>query len=89
VAAYVAGDLGDADRDAVDRHLDGCGACQDRVADLIADAAVAEGFDGHEPSPELRDRVLATIESTPQEQDPPPGQSDPGDRDAPGSDGWC
>lgn len=87
VAAYVAGDLGDADRDAVDRHLDACGACQDRVADLLTDAAAVEGFDGGLPSPGLRDRVLARIESTPQEQDPPPGQSEAGDRDAPGSDG--
>ena len=49
------------------RHLDGCQACRDEVRELQRAAARMGGAQAATPPPELRARILAAAERTPQQ----------------------
>lgn len=61
VGAYAIDALDDIERAAFERHLDECPACQAEVADLREAAAMIGATVAAQPSPELRERVLAEI----------------------------
>jgi len=63
LAAYSLDALEEAERDRVERHLEGCGACRERVRWLwpaidMLPAAVAQ----QDPPPALRERLMAIVE---------------------------
>lgn len=65
-AAYALDALGPEDRWTYERHLDGCERCRGEVA-ALRDSAVEMAYaaEGPEPSPDLRDRILAAAREEP------------------------
>lgn len=70
--AYALDALSDPERDDFERHLEECDACRMEVEELRRTAARLGSLEHAVPSPHLRRRVLAGIESMPQESDVPP-----------------
>lgn len=71
VGAYVLDALSDEERLAFERHLAGCEACRAEVADLQRVVDVLPlACDAVEPSPALRDRLMAAIEAEQDERAP-------------------
>jgi Putative zinc-finger len=59
---YVLGTLDASSRDGVDRHLAWCAGCRKEAGELAEGAAaLAVGLPSSEPSPEVRDRVVAVV----------------------------
>jgi anti-sigma-K factor RskA len=69
-APYALDALEPGERRRFEKHLQGCGRCTVEVRDLAEDA-VRLAWSAAEPAPAtLRDRVLAAVRATPQEQAP-------------------
>jgi anti-sigma-K factor RskA len=65
-AAYALDALDPEDRWTYERHLDGCERCREEVVALRESAAeMAYAAEGPEPSPELRERILAAAREEP------------------------
>ena len=73
--AYALNALGPEEAAEFRRHLDVCQACRDEVRELQAAVAAMGIAEASAPPPELRTRVLAAADRTPQE---PPRQQAPG-----------
>ena len=66
-AGYALDALDDDERRAYEAHLDGCEYCREELASFWGvTSALAVGASGLEPSPQLRDRVLASVRTEPQ-----------------------
>ena len=66
-AGYALDALDDDERRAYEEHLEGCDRCRDELASFGDVAgALALAASGPEPSPDLRDRVLAAARAEPQ-----------------------
>jgi anti-sigma-K factor RskA len=62
------------------RHLDGCPACRDEVRELQRAAARLGGAEVAAPPPELKARILAAAERTPQQPPASAGRGEPQDQ---------
>ena len=70
-AGYALDALDPAEREAFEQHLDGCAKCQEDLAAFWeVSGALAVAAAGPEPSPELRDRILADARAEKQNRDP-------------------
>ena len=66
-AAYALDALDDEERRAYEEHLPGCETCRDELASFWeVTAALALETTGPKPRPELRDRILASVQAEPQ-----------------------
>jgi hypothetical protein len=66
-AGYALDALDDDERSVYEDHLAGCEYCRDELASFWDVAtALAVAASGPEPSPQLRDRVLASVQAEPQ-----------------------
>jgi hypothetical protein len=62
--AYLLDALDDHEKAGYETHLAGCALCQEEVSLLsVASDALAMGVEQHEAPPELRDRIMAVVES--------------------------
>lgn len=66
--AYALDALPDDERAAFEAHLDACPACAAETAELLATAAHLGGILREQPSPGLRDAILAQVAETPQDR---------------------
>jgi anti-sigma-K factor RskA len=71
-AAYALDALDDIERRRFETHLAGCEACRREVAGFGDALGELASRSPAQPPPEMRDRVLARIEETPQESRRPP-----------------
>jgi anti-sigma-K factor RskA len=76
VGAYVLDAVPPADRQAFERHLGGCAACQDEVRAMREATARLGAAAAVQPRPELRERTLHA--ATRLRQEPPPLAAPPG-----------
>ncbi len=65
--AYALDALSPEEAEEFRRHLEGCQACRDEVRELQRAAARLGGAEAAAPPPELKARILAAAERTPQE----------------------
>jgi anti-sigma-K factor RskA len=68
MAPYALDALDPEERERFEAHLDQCVDCQDELAGFLATAVRLGDVVSHAPPPDLRDRLLAEITTTPQER---------------------
>ena len=68
LAPYALDALDTDERSRFETHLDQCGDCRTELAGFVATATRLGGAQSHTPPAGLRDRLLATVASTPQER---------------------
>jgi anti-sigma-K factor RskA len=75
--AYALDALSPEEAEEFRRHLEGCQACRDEVRELQRAAARLGGAEASAPPPDLKARILAAAERTPQEPPAPAVRREP------------